>query len=167
MAVPLRSVCSSSSRSSKPPLRSVKRRDTDHTVADIFGKDSDHSGIRSVQSKLLRLILLFHERTYTLIPTCSILQTLVHPQIRVNRPKVVEVPFSSALKYQLSIHADRNRPDGALLLVMKGAPERVVARCSHVMVHGKQEPLTDQVRIWEDWERLGLNWREVESDWSV
>uniref|UniRef100_A0A7E4ZUQ9 Sodium/potassium-transporting ATPase subunit alpha n=1 Tax=Panagrellus redivivus TaxID=6233 RepID=A0A7E4ZUQ9_PANRE len=50
----------------------------------------------------------------------------VHVMRQAN-PKVAEIPFNSANKYQVSIH---KRPKGPFLLVMKGAPEQIYARCS-------------------------------------
>ena len=45
------------------------------------------------------------------------------------------IPFNSRDKYQLSIHrmATSEQP---LLLVMKGAPERVIDRCSTMLLNG-------------------------------
>lgn len=53
-------------------------------------------------------------------------------------PKVAEIPFNSTNKYQLSIH---EREDGkGYLLVMKGAPERILDRCSNILTpEGKQK----------------------------
>lgn len=53
--------------------------------------------------------------------------------------KVHEVPFNSTNKYQLSIH----ECDGQNVLVMKGAPERILDRCSTILMNGKAETLDD------------------------
>uniref|UniRef100_A0A8C2T7H4 Potassium-transporting ATPase alpha chain 1-like n=1 Tax=Coturnix japonica TaxID=93934 RepID=A0A8C2T7H4_COTJA len=55
-------------------------------------------------------------------------------------PKVAELPFNSSNKFQLSVHTAGDRQ----LLVLKGAPERVVARCSTVMLKGQELPLDQQ-----------------------
>lgn len=47
---------------------------------------------------------------------------------RARYPMVCEIPFNSANKYQVSIHEQPGKD--AYLLVMKGAPERIVTRCS-------------------------------------
>merc|ERR1712190_559100 len=49
---------------------------------------------------------------------------------RAKNKKVCEIPFNSANKYQVSIH---EREDGSShRLVMKGAPERILDRCSTI-----------------------------------
>ncbi|XP_075260291.1 sodium/potassium-transporting ATPase subunit alpha-2-like isoform X2 [Convolutriloba macropyga] len=57
-------------------------------------------------------------------------------KMRENSPKLAEIPFNSTNKYQLSIH---KLDDGKILLVMKGAPERVADRCSTIMIDGEEE----------------------------
>ncbi|CAG5099506.1 Oidioi.mRNA.OKI2018_I69.XSR.g16556.t1.cds [Oikopleura dioica] len=59
--------------------------------------------------------------------------------IRAQNPKKAEIPFNSTNKWQLSVH----EVDGANLLVMKGAPERIVARCSKILVNGVEQPKPD------------------------
>jgi len=55
---------------------------------------------------------------------------------RRKNKKVCEVPFNSTNKFQVSIHeTDDNDP--RYLLVMKGAPERILDRCSSIHVDGK------------------------------
>jgi len=51
--------------------------------------------------------------------------------------KVHEIPFNSTNKYQVSIHV----VDGQHLLVMKGAPERILERCDKIMNKGAEEKL--------------------------
>jgi len=55
--------------------------------------------------------------------------------IRAANPKVCEIPFNSTNKWQLSVH----EVEGKNLLVMKGAPERIVARCSKILVDGVEQ----------------------------
>ena len=51
---------------------------------------------------------------------------------------VHEVPFSSESKFQFSVHSLRS--ESQLLLVMKGAPEKIVERCSTIVLeHGEVE----------------------------
>jgi len=61
---------------------------------------------------------------------------------RKNNKKVCEIPFNSTNKFQVSIH-ESDDVDG-YLLVMKGAPERILDRCTTIVVDGKEMPLTDQ-----------------------
>ena len=53
--------------------------------------------------------------------------------------KVCEIPFNSTNKYQVSIHS-KGKEDAEdvnkYLLVMKGAPERILDRCSTILVKG-------------------------------
>ena len=61
--------------------------------------------------------------------------------------KVCEIPFNSTNKYQVSIHC-KGKEDGndvkQHLLVMKGAPERILDRCSTILVHGEEKPLIEE-----------------------
>ncbi|CAK9303684.1 unnamed protein product [Gordionus sp. m RMFG-2023] len=58
--------------------------------------------------------------------------------------KLVEIPFNSTNKYQVSIHEAPNDPRH--LLVMKGAPERVLERCTTILIDGKEIPITDKIK---------------------
>ncbi|MED6277359.1 Sodium/potassium-transporting ATPase subunit alpha-2 [Characodon lateralis] len=66
--------------------------------------------------------------------------------MRARNPKVAEIPFNSSNKFQLSIHEVEESPSGHLL-VMKGAPERILDRCSTIMIYGQEEPLDEG---WKD-----------------
>lgn len=57
--------------------------------------------------------------------------------MRDNMKKVHEIPFNSTNKYQVSIHI----VDGQHLLVMKGAPERILERCDKIMIKGQEEKM--------------------------
>ncbi|XP_067308713.1 sodium/potassium-transporting ATPase subunit alpha-2 [Pseudorasbora parva] len=65
--------------------------------------------------------------------------------LRENNRKVAEIPFNSTNKYQLSIHEIEESPTGHLL-VMKGAPERILDRCSSIMINGQEHPMDDDWR---------------------
>uniref|UniRef100_A0A8C3Y8Q6 Sodium/potassium-transporting ATPase subunit alpha n=1 Tax=Catharus ustulatus TaxID=91951 RepID=A0A8C3Y8Q6_CATUS len=64
--------------------------------------------------------------------------------IRAQNKKVAEIPFNSTNKFQLSIHETDDPHDKRFLLVMKGAPERILERCSTIMINGKEEPLDSE-----------------------
>uniref|UniRef100_A0A8V5HFI0 Sodium/potassium-transporting ATPase subunit alpha n=1 Tax=Melopsittacus undulatus TaxID=13146 RepID=A0A8V5HFI0_MELUD len=64
--------------------------------------------------------------------------------IRAQNKKVAEIPFNSTNKFQLSIHKTDDPNDERFLLVMKGAPERILERCSTIMINGKEEPLDSE-----------------------
>uniref|UniRef100_A0A670JNN6 Sodium/potassium-transporting ATPase subunit alpha-1 n=2 Tax=Podarcis muralis TaxID=64176 RepID=A0A670JNN6_PODMU len=67
-------------------------------------------------------------------------------ELREKNPKVVEIPFNSTNKYQLSIHNNANTSESRYLLVMKGAPERILDRCSTILIHGKEQPLDEEAK---------------------
>merc|ERR1712227_158867 len=66
---------------------------------------------------------------------------------RKNNKKVCEIPFNSTNKFQVSIHETDDPNDKRYLLVMKGAPERIVERCSTIVIDGREVPLTQE---WKD-----------------
>ena len=68
-------------------------------------------------------------------------------EYRAARRKVCEIPFNSTNKYQVSIHECETDPDvPGHLLVMKGAPERILDRCSTIMIDGEEHKLTNEWR---------------------
>ncbi|XP_051792499.1 potassium-transporting ATPase alpha chain 2-like [Erpetoichthys calabaricus] len=71
--------------------------------------------------------------------------------IRDQNPKVAEIPFNSTNKFQLSIHETDDPADKRYLLVMKGAPERILDRCSSIMITGQEWPLDEEMK--EDFQR--------------
>merc|ERR1712062_442457 len=64
---------------------------------------------------------------------------------RAKNKKLVEIPFNSTNKFQVSIHETSDPDEKRALLVMKGAPERILQRCTSIIIDGKERPLT------EDW----------------
>ena len=62
-------------------------------------------------------------------------------KFRSKNKKVAEIPFNSANKYQVSIHEQDGKTP--YRLVMKGAPERILERCSTIWVNGNEEPLNN------------------------
>merc|ERR1712038_855301 len=58
--------------------------------------------------------------------------------------KVCEIPFNSTNKFQVSIHELDDPNENRYLLVMKGAPERIVDRCSTIIVDGRELPMTEE-----------------------
>ncbi|XP_040182315.1 potassium-transporting ATPase alpha chain 2 isoform X2 [Rana temporaria] len=67
-------------------------------------------------------------------------------KIRNDNRKVTEIPFNSTNKFQLSVHETDDPNDKRLLLVMKGAPERILDRCSTIMMGGKEVPLDETMK---------------------
>jgi len=60
-------------------------------------------------------------------------------------PKVFEVPFNSTNKWALVI-LNKAHNDGVLTAYIKGAPERVLAKCSSYLKDGVMQPITDEFR---------------------
>ena len=73
--------------------------------------------------------------------------------IRASNPKVVEIPFNYTNKWQLSIH----EVEGRYLLVMKGAPERVLARCGQILINGEEQEMTAEWRSKYDKVNCSIN----------
>jgi Ca2+-transporting ATPase len=57
-------------------------------------------------------------------------------------PRIGEIPFSSERKRMTTIHLVANKK----LAYMKGAPEIVIEKCSHIMLNGKVQKLTQPQR---------------------
>jgi sodium/potassium-transporting ATPase subunit alpha len=64
--------------------------------------------------------------------------------MRSKNKKVLEIPFNSTNKYQVSIHETADESDPRYLLVMKGAPERILDRCSTILQQGEEVALDEE-----------------------
>lgn len=67
-------------------------------------------------------------------------------QVRRRYKKVAEIPFNSSDKYQVSIHETEDKNDKRNLLVMKGAPERILERCSTILLNGEEKELDETMK---------------------
>ncbi|KAL1245683.1 Sodium/potassium-transporting ATPase subunit alpha [Trichinella spiralis] len=63
-------------------------------------------------------------------------------ELRDRNRKVCEIPFNSTNKFAVSIHESDTPDDRSYKLAMKGAPERIIDRCTTIMINGKEQPLT-------------------------
>merc|ERR1712149_66653 len=63
---------------------------------------------------------------------------------RAANKKVCEIPFNSTNKFQVSVHETSDPSDKRALLVMKGAPERILQRCSTIVIDGQELPMTEE-----------------------
>ena len=63
-------------------------------------------------------------------------------EFRNKNPKVLEIPFNSTNKYQVSIH-ETDDGDERYLLVMKGAPERILERSGYIYMDGSDIEMND------------------------
>lgn len=60
------------------------------------------------------------------------------------------IPFSSEIKFNMYIRDMRNRTYGGrnetpLMLVMKGAPERIISRCSKILIEGEEIDINEEI----------------------
>merc|ERR1740124_149358 len=62
---------------------------------------------------------------------------------RAKAKTVCVIPFNSANKYSVSIH-EYAEGDSVHLLVMKGAPERILDRCSTIVIDGVEHDMTEE-----------------------
>jgi Ca2+-transporting ATPase len=71
-------------------------------------------------------------------------------------PRIGEIPFTSERKRMTTIH---KLPEKEIVAYMKGAPEIVLERCTHILENGKEEKLTQAKRekILEVNEKLASN----------
>ncbi|RPD59319.1 aminophospholipid-transporting P-type ATPase [Lentinus tigrinus ALCF2SS1-7] len=60
-------------------------------------------------------------------------------------PKAFEIPFNSSNKWALVI-LEKPHKTGLLTAYLKGAPERILAKCSTYLKDGKEIPITDDFR---------------------
>ncbi|XP_054156660.1 sodium/potassium-transporting ATPase subunit alpha-1-like isoform X2 [Oppia nitens] len=69
-------------------------------------------------------------------------------EIRQKNAKVGEIPFNSTNKYHVTIHKteDNSSTDSCYVLCMKGAPERILERCSTILMNGEDKPLDDGMK---------------------
>ena len=75
-------------------------------------------------------------------------------QFREANPKVLNIPFNSHDKYAASVHDQgEGKP---LLFCLKGAPERVLARCTHTILNGDIVVMSPEMKLKFESEQLKL-----------
>jgi len=57
----------------------------------------------------------------------------------------------------VSLHDTEDASDPRYLLAMKGAPERILDRCSTIFIGGKEKVLDDELKVVKDKELLLLS----------
>ncbi len=67
---------------------------------------------------------------------------LRHVQLRQFWKRIKEIPFTSERKIMSTIHADPEA--GRNYVFTKGAPERILAKCSHIFINGRVYRLTSK-----------------------
>lgn len=74
------------------------------------------------------------------------LETLNVPEEMERYSKVFEIPFSSSTKWHMTINAIPH-DYGDLVVFVKGAPERVMALCSEILINEEVVPLNESLQI--------------------
>ena len=64
------------------------------------------------------------------------------PELKALYPRVGEAPFDSMRKMMSTVHQE----NGAFVQFTKGAPDEVLARCTHILTDAGEMPLTDALR---------------------
>lgn len=64
----------------------------------------------------------------------------------------VQIPFSSEIKFNLAVrdmmksNKNPNNKEDNLMVVLKGAPERVLNRCNKILIRGEERDFDDELR---------------------
>jgi len=76
--------------------------------------------------------------------------------MRTKNPCVFKIPFNSKNKFQVHVctqeeynaedSIDPKRNKGPRVITMKGAPERILPRCSHVMINGEPHQIDEDMK---------------------
>ncbi|PSC70763.1 sodium potassium-transporting ATPase subunit alpha-1 [Micractinium conductrix] len=61
-------------------------------------------------------------------------------------PKLHEIKFNSTNKWQLSVHKPEDPAAQHPVIVLKGAPERVLRMCTHIMIDGEAVPMDAEMQ---------------------
>lgn len=75
--------------------------------------------------------------------------------MREKNPMIAEIPFNSTNKYHITIHEIEDSEENSHILLIKGAPERILDRCSTILLEGGEQPLEDDMK--EAFEQAYLN----------
>ena len=67
-------------------------------------------------------------------------------EFRKRNLKVCEIPFNSTNKYHVTIHETDDPNDPSYVLFMKGAPERILDRCSTIFINGQEKVLDEDMK---------------------
>ncbi|CAM9196343.1 unnamed protein product [Choristocarpus tenellus] len=67
-------------------------------------------------------------------------------EYRASNPNLFKIPFNSKNKYQVHVVKQEGKDQGERLVVMKGAPERIIDRCSEVFLGDRIVPMTPELK---------------------
>ena len=80
--------------------------------------------------------------TQTAVVNYAAKMGLYKNELEVNHPRIGEIPFDSMRKLMTTVHRDGDR----FIQHTTGAPDVVIAKCTHVLRGGKMIPMTDEIR---------------------
>jgi len=103
------------------------------TAANCNRADYDRQLIGNMEKPIADRMILGDASESALLRLCDGIEP-IHIQ-RERAPKIFEIPFNSTNKWQLSIHKVEGEKN--LIVMMKGAPERIFDRCTTISVDGK------------------------------
>lgn len=114
------------------------------TVARLCSRAHFKSGQVGIQDSLKEVI---GDATESAILRCMETHLGNTEHFRRQHPKECEIPFNSTDKFQVSVHRSKHDETGShWLLVMKGAPEKIITLCDSIFVNGDTQPLDDYWR---------------------
>jgi magnesium-transporting ATPase (P-type) len=67
-------------------------------------------------------------------------------EAEAQQPRLCELPFDSRRKRMSTIHQSHDSPHATPIAYVKGAPQEVLALCTHHLLHGQVYPLEDTYR---------------------
>eukprot|EP00005_Dracoamoeba_jomungandri_P007697 CAMPEP_0174274970 /NCGR_PEP_ID=MMETSP0439-20130205/59574_1 /TAXON_ID=0 /ORGANISM="Stereomyxa ramosa, Strain Chinc5" /LENGTH=958 /DNA_ID=CAMNT_0015367039 /DNA_START=37 /DNA_END=2910 /DNA_ORIENTATION=+ len=65
-------------------------------------------------------------------------------EARERSPLVAQIPFNSSNKFHVIVRETEDPDDDRYIVLMKGAPERIIERCSHILIQGEELELTQE-----------------------
>jgi Ca2+-transporting ATPase len=65
---------------------------------------------------------------------------------RKKYPKIEKIPFTSERKLMVTYHLDQDEADPKLMVIMKGAPEKIFDISQNIMINGKAVPFDERKR---------------------
>ncbi len=125
------------------------------TVVDHAGEDEDATARAMALCSDARLSAEGEaqgEPTEAALVAWAAKRNLKKPDLESAQPRVTEAPFDSVRKMMSTVHES----DGKYIQYTKGAPDEVLARCTHALQGGQAVPMTDALRdqIMQDNKRM-------------
>jgi Ca2+-transporting ATPase len=107
------------------------------------------------------------DQTEAALKVAAMKYNLDEQEIALSLPRVHEIPFDARRKRMTTVHREADRE----LAFVKGAPREVLQLCSHILVNGESQPITETIRseimsVNDEYSRralrvLGIAWRAL------